>query len=85
MGSDVQSMGDRRDEEYDIPDRPGNSRPVRVLLARWKHAAVAAVVGATAWALYQIGGGWTIDATVFAVATVGVVAYGLLTLKSDVE
>ncbi|MFC7154384.1 hypothetical protein ACFQPA_02805 [Halomarina halobia] len=69
----------------DLPDRLEGNRFGRVVVARWKHAVVAVVVGLTAWALYRIGGGWTLDATVFAIAAAVVVAYSLLTLRSDIE
>jgi len=35
---------------------------------RWKHAVGVFVVGTATYALYQVGGGWTIDAVVFGLA-----------------
>lgn len=83
MTSDARRIGERDDAAYDLPYSYDRSPVVRAVLARWKHAAVAVVLALTAWQLFVIGGGWTLDATVFALAAAGVVAYSLLTLRSD--
>lgn len=85
MSHDSGTMGDAVSDEYDYPDELERGRLEQVVVSRWKHAVVAGVVGATAWALYRIGEGWTLDATVFALAAVAVVAYSLLTLRTDLE
>lgn len=84
MASDARSI-DESSDEYDYPDSLERSPLVRALLARWKHAIILVVVALTAWALYDAGGGWTLDATVFAAAAVGVAVYSLATLRSDLE
>ncbi len=83
MSHDSTTMGGR--EEYEYPDELERSRAVRVVASRWKHAVVAVVLAVTAWTLYRVAGGWSLDATVFALVTAGVVAYSLLTLRSDLE
>lgn len=84
MASDSRSLTESSDD-YDYPDSLERSPLVRAVLARWKHAIIVVVVALTAWALYDTGGGWTLDATVFAAAAVGVVIYSLATLRTDLE
>lgn len=72
-------------DDYDVPDRLEGSQLKHEVLARWKHAVLTAAVGATAYVLYVIGEGWTLDATVFAVAAVAILAYSLVTLRSDLD
>lgn len=72
-------------DEYDYPDRFDRHPLVRVATSRWKHAVVTVVLAATTWTLYSVAGGWSLDATVFALATVGLVAYSALTLRTDLE
>ena len=84
MSHDSAGLGEVNDE-YDYPDSLEGSQLRRALVSRWKHAAIALVIGGTAWTLYRIGEGWTLDATVFALAAASVVAYSLLTLRTDLE
>lgn len=84
MASDTRSI-DESSDDYDYPDSLERSPLVRAVLARWKHAIILVVVALTAWALYDAGGGWTLDATVFAAVAVGVVVYSLATLRTDLE
>lgn len=84
MTTDPATRGDASDE-YDYPADLERSPARAAVLARWKHAAVAVVVGATSWALYRVDGGWSLDATAFALAAVAIVGYSLFTLRSDLE
>lgn len=52
---------------------------------RWKHAVAVFVVGTATYALYQVGGGWTVDATVFGLATLALAAYSAATYSADVS
>lgn len=54
----------------------------RAVALRWKHALLTLLVGATTFALYQVGG-WTVDTTVFAIVTLLVVAYSVATYRAD--
>lgn len=60
-----------------------NRTPVaRAVALRWKHALTTFVVGTTTYALYSVGG-WTIDAAVFGLATLAIVAYSVATYRGD--
>jgi hypothetical protein len=64
------------------------SRPREVLNAvtsRWISWAVVAVTAVTAYYLYTVGGGWTLDAITFALISVGLLAYTLFALNADIE
>ena len=56
----------------------------RLVALRWKHALVVFVVGTTTYALYGLGG-WTIDTAVFGIATLAILAYSVVTYRSDVR
>lgn len=73
-------------EDGDASAVPGDDRHpvVRAVELRWKHALVALIVGGTTYALYEVGG-WTLDAIVFGVVTLAIVAYSVLTYRSDVR
>lgn len=64
-----------------VPDENPVARAVRL---RWKHAAVAFVVGTTTYALYGVGG-WSIDTAIFGIATLAIILYSVLTYRSDVS
>ncbi|WP_254538558.1 hypothetical protein [Halomarina litorea] len=83
MSQDSATIGDH--DEYDYPDHLDRHPAVRVVASRWKHAVVAVVLAVTAWALYNVAGGWSLDATVFAIATAAFVGYSTVTLRTDLE
>lgn len=85
MASDTSSAGGEPEGGHAFGGGMAESTVGRAVLARWKHAIATAIVGLTTWALYEVGGGWTLDATVFGAATVGIVLYSLLTLRSDLD
>lgn len=64
------------------------SRPQEVLdavVSRWMNWAVVAATAATAYYLYTVDGGWTLDTITFALISVGILAYTLFTLNADIE
>jgi hypothetical protein len=52
---------------------------------RWKHAVAVFVVGTATYALYQVGGGWTVDAAVFGLGTLALAVYSAATYTEDVS
>ena len=83
MTQDSAVVGER--DEYDYPDRLDRNPLVQAVILRWKHAVTTVLIAAIAWALYNVAGGWSLDATVFALAAVAFAAYSLVTLRSDLE
>ena len=81
MSQDPAAVGER--DEYDYPDRLDRSPLVQVVILRWKHAVITVLIAATAWALYNVAGGWSLDATVFALAAAALAVYSLITLRTD--
>jgi len=71
------------DSERSDAVQVGRGNPLtRAVALRWKHATVALVLGATTYALYEIGG-WSIDTAVFGIATLAIIVYSLVTYRSD--
>jgi hypothetical protein len=58
---------------------------IRQVTKRWKNWGTIAVTAVTAWFLYGINDAWTKDAGAFALITVALLGYTLVTLYSDVE
>lgn len=58
---------------------------VQAIALRWKHVVAVFVVGTATYALYQVGGGWTIDAVVFGLATLALAVYSAATYSADVS
>ncbi|MFC7175868.1 hypothetical protein [Halosegnis marinus] len=56
---------------------------VRAVQLRWKHGAIAFVLGAATYALYGLEQGWSIDAAVFGVTTLGIILYSAVTYRRD--
>lgn len=54
----------------------------RLVLKHWKSWVTAAALGLATWGLYGIGG-WTLDTTIFAFATLLLLVYRLVTLARD--
>jgi hypothetical protein len=54
------------------------------LVRHWKVWGVAFVLAMTSYVLYGIGG-WTIDTTTFGLSALLVVAYGLWSVKYDID
>lgn len=78
------SLG-KEDAELTIDAESELEQAVRQVTKRWKNWATVAVTAVTAWFLYGINDAWTKDATAFAVFTVAILAYTLVTLYSDIE
>jgi len=78
------SLG-RDDSELSIEAESDLQQALGQVTRRWKNWVTIAVTAATAWFLYGISDTWTKDATTFAIFTVGILAYTLVTLYSDVE
>mgnify|MGYP006976234984 CR=1 FL=1 len=57
----------------------------QAIALRWKHAVAVFVVGTATYALYQVGGGWTVDAVVFGLATLTLAVYSAATYAADVS
>lgn len=83
MSQDSATVGDR--DEYDYPDHLERGPFVQAVTSRWKHAVMTVLIAATAWALYNVAGGWSLDATVFALAAAALAVYSLVTLRADLE
>ena len=83
MSRDSAAVGER--DEYDYPDRFDRNPLAQTVVLRWKHAVTTVLIAATAWALYNVAGGWSLDATVFALAAVAFAIYSLVTLRADLE
>ena len=73
------------DAELSFDAESDLEQAVRQVTKRWKNWGIIAVTAVTAWFLYGINDTWTTDATAFAVITVGILAYTLVTLYSDIE
>lgn len=54
----------------------------RLVARHWKSWLAALALAAAAWGLYHIGG-WTLDTTTFALATLLVIGYRMFTLARD--
>ena len=78
------SLG-KEDTELTIEAESDLQQALRQVTTRWKNWAVIAVTAVTAWFLYGISDTWTKDATAFAIFTVAILVYTLVTLYSDVE
>jgi hypothetical protein len=78
------SLG-KEETELSIDAESDLEQAVRQVTKRWKNWGIIAVTAATAWFLYGINDTWTKDATAFAVITVALLVYTLVTLYSDVE
>lgn len=78
------SLG-REDTELSVEAESDLRRAVGQVTGRWKNWATVAVTAATTWFLYGINDTWTKDATAFAVITVAILVYTLVTLYSDIE
>ena len=71
--------------ELSIESESDFQQAVGQVTGRWKNWAVIAITALTAWFLYGINETWTTDAIAFAIFTVGILAYTLVTLYSDIE
>ena len=78
------ALGDG-ETELSVEPESGLRRAVRQVTGRWKNWGTIAVTALTAWFLYGINDTWTTDATAFALFTVGILGYTLVTLYSDIE
>ena len=78
------SLG-REDTELSIETESDLQQAAGEVTRRWKNWVTVAVTAATAWFLYGIGDTWTKDAAAFAVITVAILVYTLVTLYSDIE
>lgn len=78
------SLG-REDTELSVEAESDLQQAVGQVTDRWKNWATVAVTALTAWFLYGINDTWTKDAAAFAIITVGILVYTLVTLYSDVE
>jgi hypothetical protein len=78
------SLG-KEDTELSFEAESDLQQAVRQVTKRWKNWATIAVTALTAWFLYGINDTWTTDATAFAIFTVGILGYTLVTLYSDIE
>lgn len=78
------SLG-REDTELSIEAESDLQQAVGQVTGRWKSWGTIAVTAVTAWFLYGINDTWTKDAAAFAVITVAILVYTLVTLYSDVE
>ena len=81
---DGASLGEE-ESELSFEAESGTGQALRQVTKRWKSWATIAVTALTTWFLYGINDTWTKDATAFAIFTVGILAYTLVTLYSDVE
>lgn len=57
---------------------------IQAVELRWKHALIAFLLGTTTYALYTVGG-WTIDAAVFGITTLAIIAYSVATYRTDAQ
>lgn len=78
------SLG-KDETELSFEAESGTEQAIRQVTKRWKIWVTIAVTTLTTWFLYGINDTWTKDATAFAIFTVGILAYTLVTLYSDVE
>lgn len=78
------SLGTER-TELSVEPESDLQQAVGQVTRRWKNWAVIAITALTTWFLYGINDTWTKDATAFAIFTVGILVYTLVTLYSDVE
>ncbi|PSP76747.1 hypothetical protein BRC86_00270 [Halobacteriales archaeon QS_3_64_16] len=74
---------DNREVTVETKSRPRELRDA--IVTRWLSWSVVIVTAVTTYYLYTIGGGWTLDATTFALSTVGILGYTLLSLSADVD
>lgn len=58
---------------------------LRQLRRRWKTVGAILVTAVTTAAVYRIDGTWSKDALVFGALTVALLAYTVLTLRSDLK
>ena len=78
------SLG-KEDTELSFDAESDLEQAVRQVTKRRKTGGVIAGTAVTAWFLYGINDTWTKDATAFAIITVAILVYTLVTLYSDVE
>ena len=78
------SLG-KEETELTIEAESDLEQAVRQVTKRWKNWATIAVTAVTAWFLYGINNTWTKDAGAFAIITVAILVYTLVTLYSDIE
>jgi hypothetical protein len=78
------SLG-REDTELTIEAESDLQQAVGQVSKRWKNWGTIAVTAVTAWFLYGINDTWTKDAGAFAIITVAILVYTLVTLYSDIE
>lgn len=79
------SVSGVRGSDVAIEPRSVPEQVVAQLRRRWKTVGTIAVTAATTAAVHRIDGGWSTDATAFALVTVLLAGYTLATLYSDLE